>query len=77
MHRDLKPQNILLDENLNLKFVSHQLFKFRLILEMRKKRESLLFQTKRMKKRTKDNLPKKVSEERWKDGALWWEQLTT
>jgi len=71
MHRDLKPQNILLDENLNLKFVSHLLKNFRLTLEMRKKRESLLFQTKRMKKKMKDNLPKKVSEERWKDGALW------
>jgi len=60
MHRDLKPQNILLDENLNLKFVSYQLLNFRLTSEMRKKRESLLFQTKRKKKKMKDNLPKKA-----------------
>jgi len=77
MHRDLKPQNILLDENLNLKFVSHQSFNFRLTLGMQRKRESLLCQTRRLKMRRKGNLPKKAWEESRREEAPWWEQSTT
>ena len=50
MHRDLKPQNILLDSDLNIKFVRRYLFPydaFRLILVMPKKRVKNLLRKKK------------------------------
>ena len=78
MHRDLKPQNILLDENFNLKFVSHLFSNFRLTLETQRKKGSFPFQMRKMKKKKRTgNLAKKIWEESKRGEVLWWEQSTT
>lgn len=79
MHRDLKPQNILLDENFNLKFVSHLFHNFRLTLETQRKKGSFPFQMRKMKKKKRrtGNLAKKIWEGSKRGEVLWWEQSTT